>query len=109
MDDVVVFKAAHHVDDGVHLPDVGEELVAQALALAGAAHQPGDVHKFNGRGRVFFRMVHLRELVQPLVRDRHHADIRLNGAEWIVCGLRARIGNRVKQGAFADVRQAHDS
>ena len=96
MDDVVVDKAAHDMHNGVHLADIGEELISQALALAGAAHQPGDVHKFNGCGRVFFRMVHLRELVQPLVGDRHHADIRLNGAEWIVCGLCARIGNRVK-------------
>ena len=32
MDDVLVLKAAHDVDDGVHLADVAEELVAQALA-----------------------------------------------------------------------------
>ena len=41
--DVVVLEAAHHMRDGVDLADVGEELVAEALALGGAAHQPGDV------------------------------------------------------------------
>ena len=40
MDDVVVDKAAHDMHNGVHLADIGEELISQALALAGAAHQP---------------------------------------------------------------------
>ena len=43
---VAVLEAAQHVGDGVDLADVGEELVAQALALAGAAHQAGDVDEF---------------------------------------------------------------
>ena len=51
MDDVLVVKTAHHMDDGVGLPDVGQELVAQALAPGGALHEAGDVHKLNdGRG-----------------------------------------------------------
>ena len=53
MDDVFVLKAAHHVDDGVHLADVGEELVAQTLAVAGALDQTGDVDKLQRR-RVYF-------------------------------------------------------
>ena len=46
MGDVGILEAAQHVDDGIDLADIGEELVAQALALAGAAHQPGDVDEF---------------------------------------------------------------
>ena len=34
MGDVVILEAAQHMDDGVDLADVGEELVAQAFALA---------------------------------------------------------------------------
>ncbi len=41
--DVVILEAAQNMDDGVHLADVAEELVAQALALRGAAHEAGDV------------------------------------------------------------------
>ena len=43
MRDVGVLEAAHHVGDGVDLADIGEELVAEPLALRGAAHQAGDV------------------------------------------------------------------
>jgi hypothetical protein len=50
VDHVRVFKATHHVDDGVGLADVRQELVAQALARAGPGHQAGNVHKLhNGR------------------------------------------------------------
>jgi hypothetical protein len=43
MGDVAVLEAAHDMGDRVALADVGEELVAEALALRGAAHQAGDV------------------------------------------------------------------
>ena len=33
MCDVVILKAAHHMDNGVYLPDMGEKFVAQTLAL----------------------------------------------------------------------------
>ena len=45
MDDVVVLKAAHDLYDGIHFADMGQELVAQSFALAGAPHQPGNVHE----------------------------------------------------------------
>ena len=38
-----VVVGAHDVDDRVGLADVGQELVAQALALVRAAHEAGDV------------------------------------------------------------------
>ena len=47
---VRVVERAHHVRDRVHLADVREELVAEAFALGGAGHQPGDVDEFD-RGR----------------------------------------------------------
>ena len=39
-----------HLADGVGVADVGEELVAHALALAGALDQARDVHKLHGGG-----------------------------------------------------------
>ena len=47
VDHVVVLEAAHHVDDGVGLADVGQKLVAQAFALAGTGHQTGDIDKLD--------------------------------------------------------------
>ena len=50
VDDVVVLEAAHHVGDRVDLADVGEELVAEALALRRAGDEAGDVDELD-RGR----------------------------------------------------------
>ena len=49
VDDVAVLEAAQHVGDRVALADVGEELVAEAFALAGALHEAGDVDKAHPR------------------------------------------------------------
>ena len=43
MGDVVIFKAAQHVDDGIHLADVGEKLIAKAFAFGRTAHEAGDI------------------------------------------------------------------
>src|SRR3546814_9248223 len=72
--DVVILEAAQDVDDRVDLTDVAEELVAQPLALARAAHQPGDVDEaelgFDNLGRAG----DLGELVEPRIGDRDVAD-----------------------------------
>ena len=109
VDDVAVLEAAHHVHDGVHLADVGEEFVAQPLAAARALHQARDVHELQRGGRVLFGVVHFRQHVQPPVRHGHHAGVRLNGAEGIIRRLRAGTGDGVEQRALAHVRQAHDA
>ena len=50
VDDVRVLEAAHDVDERIHLADVAEEFVAEALAVRGAFDQAGDVHELEGRG-----------------------------------------------------------
>ena len=69
---------------------MAEELVAQALSLAGALHQAGDVHKFD-RGRDdLFRFDQCNELIQPGIRYGGHTDVGLDGRERI--GRRNRAG-----------------
>ncbi len=109
VDDVVVVKAADHVDDGVRLPDVGQKLVAQALALGGALHQTGDVHELDDRRGLLLGLVNFRQLVQPGVGHRHHAHVGVDGAEGIVGRLRAGVGDGVKEGALAHVGQTHNT
>ena len=82
--DVGVLEAADHVHDGVHLADVGEELVAEAFALAGALHQAGDVHELHrGRHRPL-RRDDAGEHVEPRVGHLHDAGVGLDGGEGIV-------------------------
>ena len=81
MHDAVVVVRADDVDDRVDLADVGQELVAQPLALVRARHEAGDVvegdrvvddlGRADGRG----------DRVQALVLDRHDRDVRLDRRE----------------------------
>ena len=104
-----VLKAAHHMRDGIHLPDMLEELVAEPFAFRRAAHQPRDVDEPHRRRRRFFRLIHLMQNAEPRVRHVHHADVRLDRAERIIRGLRPRFRDRVEKRALADVRQPDDS
>jgi hypothetical protein len=73
MGDVAALEAAQHVDDGVHLADVGEELVAEALALAGAADQAGDVDELDLGLDLLRRLGDRGDSVEPIVRNRDSA------------------------------------
>lgn len=105
MDDVVVLETAYHVDDRVHLTDVGQEFVAETFAFARALHQASNVDEFDHRRGHLDRIVQLRELVEPLVRHAHDPDVRIDGAERIIGALRSCVGDGVEQGGLADVRQ----
>ena len=109
MDHVGVVEAAHHVDDGVHLADVGQELVAQALALGSPLHQAGDIHKFDHRRGDLLGVIEVSQELQPLIRHGHHAHVGVDGAEGIVGGLRPGLGQRVEEGTLSHVGKAYDS
>ena len=58
--DVVVGEGPQHEHDGVDLADVGQELVAQALALAGPLDQAADVDELHAwRARRSSTLAHL--------------------------------------------------
>ena len=88
MDHIGVVKTADHMDDGVYLPDIGKELIAQAFALGGALYKSGDVHELDHRMGGLSGIVHGGELVQTGIRNGNHAHIGVNGAERVVGGFR---------------------
>ena len=88
VDDVLVAEEAHDLGDRVGLADVGEELVAEALALARALHEARDVDELDGRGHDPLRVDDLGEPVEPSVGHRHDADVGLDGGERVVGGVR---------------------
>ena len=109
MVNVFALKAADHVGDDVALADVGEELVAQAFAFAGALDQAGDVDEGHLRGERALRVDQLGQLSEPLVRDGDLPDVGLDGAERKVGALGARVPQRVEERRFADVGEPNDA
>ena len=111
MGDVAALEAAQHVDDRIDLADIAEELVAEPLAVRGAAHQPGNVDEFElGLDHLHLEAAIARDLLQARVGHGDAADIGLDRAEGIIGRLRRRrLGQRVEQGGLADIRQPDDS
>ena len=96
--------------DGVDLADVAEELVAEPFAFRGAAHEAGDVDEGQPRRNDLGRLRQPREVVEPRIRHRDLADIRLDGAERIIRRLRGGgLGQRIEERRLAHIRQADDA
>ena len=106
---VRVAEGADHLTGRVGLTDVGEELVAQALALARAAHQPGDVDERHRRRDRTGAVEQRGQLVEPGIRHAHDADVGVDRRERIVRGEHGVLGQRVEQGRLPDVREADDA
>ena len=110
MVNVRVFKAADDLHDGVHLADVGEKLVAQAFACAGALHEAGDVHKLHRRRNGDLRLGDVLQHFQARVGHGDDADVGVDRAERVVGRFRlAGAGHSVEQGGLAHVGQTDDS
>ena len=109
MNDVAVLETAHHVRNGVGLADVGQKLVAQALALGRAGHQSRDVDEFDRRRKDALRVRYLGQRRQARIGHFDDAHVWLDGAKRVVLGRDASLCQRVEQGGFADVGQADDA
>ena len=97
MDDVVVREEAHDLGDGVGLADVGEELVAQSLALARALDETRDIDELHGRRQRALRIDDLGECLDPGVGDRDDPHVGLDGREGVVGGVGLVAGERVNR------------
>ena len=107
--DVLVVEAADDFHDGFAFADVGEELVAEAFALGGTLHEARDVHEFGDGGDDGLGIVDLHQFVEAAVGDADHAHVRFDGAEGVVRGFGAGVGDSVKDGGLAYVREAYDT
>ena len=61
MHHVGILKAAHHMDDRVHLPDMAQKLVSETFSFRSPLYQPGNVYKFDYRRGYFLRVVHISQ------------------------------------------------
>ena len=108
--DIGALEATNDLYDGIDFADVAEKLVAQALSLARALHQAGNVHEFDGGWNDLLRFREQREFLQTLVGHVDDSHVRFDRAEGKVCrmGL-AGAGDRVKKRGFANIRQSDDT
>ena len=88
MDDVIVIEAAHNLDDGIDLPNGGEEFVAEAGTLGGSFDEAGDINEFDRCRDDFLGLADFSQHLKPIVRNRDHTDIGVDGAKRVVRSLR---------------------
>ena len=107
--DIRVFKAANNMDNRVAAADVGQKLVAESLALRRALDKTCDVYKLDDGGGELLGVMLVAQPLEPLVRHRNDADVRVDGAERVVVRRNARVRDGIEKRGFADIRQADDT
>ena len=66
---------------------IGQKLIAQTFALAGAFNQTRDIHKGHPRWDGISRFCNRGQIGQTCVRHVHFTHIGFNGAKGEVCSL----------------------
>jgi hypothetical protein len=84
MDDAGIVKTPDYMGDDSYFPDVGKELVSQALSLRGAFDESRYVHKFYRRGDGSLGPKNIREFFKPFVRDIYYAQVGINRTKGII-------------------------
>ena len=108
MDHVVGVEGSHHVTDGVDVTDIGQEAVAQALSLAGAPDQTGNIDEGDRRRDGPLRSEDRGQVLDPGVGNGNHTGIGLDGGKGVVRRQHPGVGECVEQGGLADVGKSHD-
>ena len=109
VNDVVVLEATDDVRDGVAFADVGEELIAEAFALACSGDETSDVDEFHDRGHNAFGLDDFRQGRKARIGHFDDARVRFDRAEGIVFRGDARLRECIENGRLADVGQADDA
>ncbi len=73
--DIVIVETTEHVEDGISLTDIREELVAETLTLGGTLHKTGYIHDLDSGGHHTARVAHLHKFIKTLIGHRDHTDV----------------------------------
>ena len=109
MNDVRIFKTSYNMNNSINLTDICQELISKSLSFGCTFYKTCDVNELDDSRCYFLGLIEISELLQTLVRNRHDADIRVNGTERIVCALCSCFGQGIEKCTFSDVRKAHDT
>src|SRR5258708_25205740 len=109
MDDIFILEAADDMTNRIHLPDVSQELVAEPFSPARALDKTRNIDKLYRRGGHLCGAVDPDQLVEPAVRHRNDADIRIDRAKGIVLRSRSRGGGGTINRGLPETRQSVES
>ena len=59
MNHIGIFKTTHHMNDGIHLADVGQELISQSFPVGCSFYQTCNIHELDGSRDDLSRIVHV--------------------------------------------------
>jgi hypothetical protein len=96
MDHVVIVKTAQDMQDGIGLPDICQELVAQSFPFAGPFDESGDIHDIHGSRDNALGIDQFFQFLQSLIRHVHNTNIGFYCAKRKISALGFSIGQTIE-------------
>jgi hypothetical protein len=96
MNYVCILETTNYVGDCLRFSNVRQKLITEPLAFGRARYQASDINKFHDARNYSLRPNDLCKAIQPRVRNRYNARIRLNRTEREILRLNLRVGERIK-------------
>ncbi len=109
MGDIFVVKTPNDMGYCVHIADMTEELISQALPFVRPPYQSSNIEEFQRRRDHLLGMDEIGDVGQPFVRHLNDPDIGLNGCKPVRGHLSSGSGKPVEDGGLSHVRQANDA
>ena len=109
VNDVVIFKDAHHFTDGIGLTDRGQELVTKSFTFTRAFYDAGDVDERHRGRQDALGTENGGQLGETSVRHGHDTHVGLNGREGVVRRQHVVVGQCVKESGLSDVGESDDA
>jgi hypothetical protein len=109
MSDIFVLEATNGMRNGIHGPDVLQELVPQPFAFTGSPDETRNIEELKRRGGNLFGMNQLRQALQPFIGHRNNANVRINRTEPIVRHLRPDRRKGIEDRRFSNIGKTYDS
>ena len=94
---------------GIGGADVAQELVSEALTLAGPPNEPGNVHNLDHCWDDLLGVDQSVDFIESPIGNRHDAHIGLNRAEGVVGALCSSCSQSVEQGGFAHIGETYNT
>ena len=109
MHHIVVVEATKHMDDGICLTDIGEELITKTFAFRSAFDKACNIYDLDSCGNDTTGVNKFGKLIETLVGHSDDANLRIDGTKREICCLCLCARQAIEKSGFADIRQSYDT
>ena len=109
MSNISIFKATYYMGNSIGFTDMTQELVAKTFPTGSPGYETCNIYKTCKRRCTLLWMEKACQIINTMIRNFYHANIRFNGAEREISRFCPCLSNCIKQCTFAHVWETYNT